>query len=882
MPVNKACRWNHFGAFKWLVPVAVLLLGLGLSLPARADPLNINDVLALERIDQVVLSPDHALIAVVVPRGALPGEVYGRTMYDLDPARSDIWLVSRQTGERRRITDGRASAAGFWCVAWSPDGNRLAMLSTSPRGDEPRGGDNVRLHVWDRASGRISRVSEAAMMTHTRSSYYRLDVRSGDASRGKIERCHRYENAPFVWLDNDRLLGVTLPAGKVSGLIDEETRPYRHGQEVQGVLRDGSEVTATASASGSARDANAEPRQVILQEFDLARRSARPIATVPVHPFLGELTVSVAPGGQQLGVLATAWSLPWVSLGETHRYRDSWMVQKQLGLVALEPGARIQWVSMPAEARLPLELLSWSPDGNILAFRARNDAATTATPLFILQSSNRTVRRIGPDGLSVGGTSASPEFSYDMPVAWVNSERLLARLSRRAEIAQSSAPARSDWWLLSAAGSPVNVTASDAQVPERLDRSPSGAVTGLFGARMRQLDPARLTFVEAPSPELPDGSSIVWPLDPSTHAEALIVATPAANNVRALRRVSLVDGSVRSLGATMEGPDTVVAGNAEAGTMLLSRGDRRSLRLDEVNADGRATRLALNEQLAAVDWGEIRIVDYAGEGGGSLRASVVLPPDYQAGRRYPVITWVYPGSFVRDENDYFLDPQMGGFYNLQLYAARGFVVLIPSMPLVRTGERPDVYRQIAPNVISAVDRLIELGIADPDRVGILGQSFGGYGVFALVTQSERFKAAVAIAGISDLATYYRQFDASARNYDGIEHEKSANWEIIRQFGLEAPSADNADAYRRNSPLSFVDNVSTPLLIVHGEHDIRGQLAQAEMFFHALHERGQTARLLRYWGENHSISLSPANIRSVFEETISWFQTYLAETPSADR
>ena len=110
-------------------------------------PLSIDDVLGMSRIDQVAISPDRSQLAVVILRRVTSGETYGRTHYEVDPSRGDIWLIDRASGARRQITDGRAKAAGSWCAQWSPDGRRLAFLSTMPEAREPRGGDNVRLYV---------------------------------------------------------------------------------------------------------------------------------------------------------------------------------------------------------------------------------------------------------------------------------------------------------------------------------------------------------------------------------------------------------------------------------------------------------------------------------------------------------------------------------------------------------------------------------------------------------------------------------------------------------------------------------------------------------------------------------------------------------------
>ena len=302
--------------------------------------------------------------------------------------------------------------------------------------------------------------------------------------------------------------------------------------------------------------------------------------------------------------------------------------------------------------------------------------------------------------------------------------------------------------------------------------------------------------------------------------------------------------------------------------------------LREIATEGGSQRdlLALNTHLAAVDWGETRLIDYSTAGGQPLKGAVILPPGYREGQRYPVITWVYPRYLIRGLNDPFLDPYMPGIYNLQLYAARGYVVLIPSVPLAG-GTFMNGLAELGAGVLPAVDRLAALGIADPVRVGVMGQSGGGYAVYGLIGQTNRFKAAVALAGLTDLAQLHGQFDAAARGYPGIEHEKSVNWSISEaSFGFGVPPYADHDLYWRNSPIAHVDRVQTPLLLVHGEFDKRGAMPQAETFFYGLYRQGKTARLLRYWGESHSLAQSPANVRDIVDETVRWFDRYLAAAP----
>ena len=221
-------------------------------------------------------------------RAARPGEVYGRTYYELDPTRSDVWLISRRTGERRNLTLGAEHAAGYWCATWSPDGATLAMLSTRAEGDEPRGGDNVRLYTWNRATGALTRLSDAALMTQTMGGtpMYRLDLRGGADGSTIAHRCGDEENAPFAWLDRSRLLAVTLPAGAVSGSIDAPARPMRHAAETLRTLRDGARPTVTAVGSGAERTPPDEAaNRAILRIMNVATGRAEAIATVPTYPF---------------------------------------------------------------------------------------------------------------------------------------------------------------------------------------------------------------------------------------------------------------------------------------------------------------------------------------------------------------------------------------------------------------------------------------------------------------------------------------------------------------------------------------------------------------------------------------------------------------------
>lgn len=708
------------------------------SSPLLARPLTIDDVLATVFAERATISPDGETIAVVVQRPADDGEVYGREAYEITPTRSDIWLISRRSGAKRNLTNGAKLAAGFWCPHWSPDGRRLAMLSTKPEGREPRGGDNVRLYVWDRQIDKLQRMGNWAAMAQTRygHSWPGLDLRG---SNGKTGVCSPgFEKAPFVWLDDTQLIAAALPHGQVSTLLDATNRPFDHAAAVQRQISEGRVATFTADGSGAARIARDE--QIFAAQIrlvDASRRTTEIVATVPGYPFQGGLGLSVSPDRQRLVVLATTGIIH-----PSHGAKgEEWLAERKLGIAAMASNSEMLWINLPSNARYPKEIVTWSPDSRSVTLLARSNPA---------------------------GQTADP----------------------------------------------FTVSAKDGSV------------------------------ISAAVPAEPPGENVAGP--------------------KATRPVELT-GYAELL-------DSVPSRNAAVWRETTRSGSR----IVDAQIDGSQLqrRIELNSHLAKVDWGKTQAISYAGLDGQPLRGLVVLPPDYDPAKRYPLLVWVYPGTLSRNFA-YWNDPYLPGFYNLQLYAARGYVVVVPSMPRGAGTQLREIQAGMQNGVLPAVDRLVEMGIADPNRVGVFGQSLGGYAVNSLITQTNRFKAAIAIAGNNDLAQSSFQFDPLARGYPGIEHEKSVNWDILEQgFGLGASPIDDPELYRRNSPLFDAKKIETPLLLIHGEFDARGGFPQAEAMFNSLSRQNKTARLLRYWGESHSLAQSPANVRSVFGEIVEWFDIYL--------
>jgi dipeptidyl aminopeptidase/acylaminoacyl peptidase len=214
--------------------------------------------------------------------------------------------------------------------------------------------------------------------------------------------------------------------------------------------------------------------------------------------------------------------------------------------------------------------------------------------------------------------------------------------------------------------------------------------------------------------------------------------------------------------------------------------------------------------------------------------------------------------------------------NLQLLAARGYAVLIPSMPLRPEGETTDPYLELTKGVLPAVDKAIDLGIADPKKLAVMGQSYGGYATYGLITQTNRFQAAVVLAGISDLASMYGGFDARFR-YDEFANERIflQAWAEGGQGRMGSPPWKDLGRYLRNSPIAYAERVQTPLLIIQGDLDYVA-MQQGEQFFTALYRQNKRVRFARYWGEEHVFE-SPANIRDMWQQIFKWLDEHLQQS-----
>jgi dipeptidyl aminopeptidase/acylaminoacyl peptidase len=266
--------------------------------------------------------------------------------------------------------------------------------------------------------------------------------------------------------------------------------------------------------------------------------------------------------------------------------------------------------------------------------------------------------------------------------------------------------------------------------------------------------------------------------------------------------------------------------------------------------------------------GTARVIEWRSLDGRPLRGALLLPPGHAEGEHHPLVVRVYPTEMGSDlVNNYGLDGP--GVDNRQLLATRGFAVLTPDLPIRPESVPTDLLKMVMPGV----DRAVELGYADPERLGVMGHSFGGYAVVSLITQTTRFKAAVSCNGFGDLVSYYGHMAANGN---------AANVESLEDgyMKLGGPPWVRSQRYIEQSPVFHLDRVETPLLMVIGSLDYVPPGNIGEVFV-GLRRMGKEAEFAVYEGDGHWAAIwGYANAVDYCNRIIDWFDTHIG--PHAQR
>ena len=248
-----------------------------------------------------------------------------------------------------------------------------------------------------------------------------------------------------------------------------------------------------------------------------------------------------------------------------------------------------------------------------------------------------------------------------------------------------------------------------------------------------------------------------------------------------------------------------------------------------------------NPQLADLQQGETEVITWKSSDGAEVEGVLLKPVGFQSGRRYPTLVVAHGGPSGAYVNGF----RLGGLEGGQVWAGKGWAVFYPNP----RGSSNYGQKTLAANVndwgggdfkdiMTGVDALIARGIADPDKLAHIGWSYGGYMTAWTITQTNRYKAAMVGAGLTNMWSMYGTNDIPSV--------------LIAYFG-GIPNAKTLPLYLDRSAMSHIDKVTTPTLILHGASDERVPTGQAYELYRGLKDRGKPTELVFYPREGHGIS-----------------------------
>ena len=252
------------------------------------------------------------------------------------------------------------------------------------------------------------------------------------------------------------------------------------------------------------------------------------------------------------------------------------------------------------------------------------------------------------------------------------------------------------------------------------------------------------------------------------------------------------------------------------------------------------------------------LVTWKAADGLTIEGLLTLPADYDENKRYPLIVSLHGGPHGR------MVQALSPYTESQVWAAEGYAVLSPNYrgsegygSEFSTANRHDLGGGDAGDVLAGLDYAIAEGIADPEKIAVIGSSYGGYLVNWLISRTTRFQAAVSQFGIFSLVTDF-------------SNSQAPRWELeyLGGYPWEKP-----ELYAERSPATYLKDIQTPVLILHGESDPNTFIANSQEMYQALRLLGKTVEYVHYPREGHGIG-EPQHRLDEMRRCLIWFDTYI--------
>jgi len=530
------------------------------------------------------------------------------------------------------------------------------------------------------------------------------------------------------------------------------------------------------------------------------------------------------------------------------------------------------------DVKTPVGNFAWSPDGRQIAFtmtdpkteeeekndKGKNDfrwvdenlkmARLYVIPVQKDANGKRDPRKLTTGNYQVGEFDWSPDgsriaFAHVKTSGandWTTSDVSIVDVATANVTVLANTPAAEDVPVFSPDGKSIAVLVSDN--PPRWAQS--GTIQ-IFPANGGQPKVLMASFDAQPgfAGWSPDGKRIYFSEAKGTGTQ-IYVLDVAANRIDEIKSTAAVLAGLNlnkngtTLGFVRQTSDT------PPDAYISSVNEFAPVQITRVNAD---------MQIPAV--GRTEVIRWKSKDGKDIEGLLTYPAGYQAGQRVPLILNIHGGPAGVFQQTY-----IGGrgVYPLATFASRGYAILRPN-PRGSSGYGVEFRRANTKDwgfgdyqdLMTGVDKVIEMGVADPERLGVMGWSYGGYMTSWIVTQTNRFKAASAGAPVTNLMSFNGTADIPAFIPDYLGGQF---WEV-------------ADLYQKHSPIFNVKGVTTPTMIQHGDADVRVPISQGYEFYNALKVKGVPTRMLVLPRQPHGPN-EPKMQLAAMNANLEWFEKHI--------
>jgi len=273
-------------------------------------------------------------------------------------------------------------------------------------------------------------------------------------------------------------------------------------------------------------------------------------------------------------------------------------------------------------------------------------------------------------------------------------------------------------------------------------------------------------------------------------------------------------------------------------------------------ADKKLTRITdSNPWLCKVNLGNFHRFTYKGDKDWDIDGWLIYPAGYEQGKRYPTVLFIHGGPHGVYGSSF--------MFQCQIFASKGYAVLYTNPRGSQSYGQEFAYACVQDwggsdfrDIMSGVDYVINTGVADPSNLFVTGWSYGGYMTSWTITQTKRFKAAIAGAIV---ANRYSMYGTSDIPFFSEHHCGGLPWEA-------------REKYFERSAIAYATRVETPVMFIHGEGDLRCPISQSEELYLSLKRLGKTAVFVRYPGEFHAFT-KPSHKFDRYERMVAWFDHY---------